>query len=69
MTNPLRDRFGIVSRLEFYTADELARIVQRSASLLNVPADKEGDLKLHDDHAVLLELPTDCYVVCVISQM
>ena len=42
LTNPLRDRFGIVSRLEFYTADELARIVQRSASLLNVPADKEG---------------------------
>ena len=35
LTNPLRDRFGIVSRLEFYTAEELARIVTRSASLLN----------------------------------
>lgn len=35
LTNPLRDRFGIVSRLEFYNTDELARIVTRSASLLN----------------------------------
>ena len=46
LTNPLRDRFGIVSRLEFYTAEELARIVQRSASLLNVPADKEGGFEI-----------------------
>src|SRR5512146_3293354 len=36
LTNPLRDRFGIVSRLEFYTSEELGRIVQRSAGLLNV---------------------------------
>ncbi len=36
LTNPLRDRFGIVARLEFYTAEELTRIVQRSAGLLNV---------------------------------
>src|SRR6202521_4878608 len=35
LTNPLRDRFGIVARLEFYNAEELARIVTRSASLLN----------------------------------
>ena len=34
LTNPLRDRFGIVARLEFYTAEELTRIVQRSAGLL-----------------------------------
>ena len=34
LTNPLRDRFGIVARLEFYTAEELTRIVQRSAQLL-----------------------------------
>src|ERR1700709_842133 len=34
LTNPLRDRFGIVSRLEFYSASELARIVTRSAALL-----------------------------------
>ena len=36
LTNPLRDRFGIVSRLEFYTPDELALIVARSAQLLKV---------------------------------
>ncbi len=42
LTNPLRDRFGIVARLEFYTPDELARIVHRSAGLLNVPIDKAG---------------------------
>ena len=42
LTNPLRDRFGIVARLEFYTAEELARIVTRSAGLLGVPIDPEG---------------------------
>src|SRR4051812_5888524 len=36
LTNPLRDRFGIVSRLEFYSPVELTRIVERSAGLLNV---------------------------------
>jgi Holliday junction DNA helicase RuvB len=46
LTNPLRDRFGIVARLEFYTADELARIVRRSAGLLNVPIDGEGSLEI-----------------------
>ncbi len=42
LTNPLRDRFGIVARLEFYTPEELTRIVARSAALLDVPADAEG---------------------------
>ncbi len=42
LTNPLRDRFGIVARLEFYTADELTKIVTRSASLLNAPIDQDG---------------------------
>jgi holliday junction DNA helicase RuvB len=46
LTNPLRDRFGIVARLEFYTAEELARIVTRSAGLLNVPIDAAGALEL-----------------------
>ena len=46
LTNPLRDRFGIVARLEFYTAEELARIVTRSAGLLNVPTDAEGALEI-----------------------
>src|SRR5687768_8198057 len=42
LTNPLRDRFGIVARLEFYTAEELTRIVHRSAGLLHAPLDAEG---------------------------
>ena len=42
LTNPLRDRFGIVSRLEFYSADDLAHIVARSARLLNAVATPEG---------------------------
>ncbi len=46
LTNPLRDRFGIVARLEFYTAEELSRIVKRSAGLLKVPIDHEGSLEL-----------------------
>jgi Holliday junction DNA helicase RuvB len=46
LTNPLRDRFGIVARLEFYTAEELTRIVTRSAGLLNVPIDAAGALEI-----------------------
>ncbi len=46
LTNPLRDRFGIVARLEFYTAEELARIVTRSAGLLNAPIEPEGALEI-----------------------
>ena len=42
LTNPLRDRFGIVSRLEFYTAEELGRIVHRSANLLEVKVTDSG---------------------------
>ena len=46
LTNPLRDRFGIVARLEFYTPQELARIVKRSANLLNVPTDEDGGFEI-----------------------
>jgi holliday junction DNA helicase RuvB len=42
LTNPLRDRFGIVARLEFYTPDELTRIVHRSAGLLKVKIEDAG---------------------------
>ena len=42
LTNPLRDRFGIVSRLEFYNNQELTRIVERSAGLLSVDIDQDG---------------------------
>ncbi|MGH8635993.1 MAG: Holliday junction branch migration DNA helicase RuvB [Burkholderiales bacterium] len=42
LTNPLRDRFGIVARLEFYNEQELCTIVRRSASLLDVAVDADG---------------------------
>ena len=46
LTNPLRDRFGIVARLEFYTPAELGTIVHRSAGLLNVPIQAEGAFEI-----------------------
>lgn len=42
LTSPLRDRFGIVQRLEFYTSDDLEAIVRRSAGILNLPIDDDG---------------------------
>ena len=46
LTSPLRDRFGIVQRLEFYSADELSNIVKRSAKILDVPIDETGARKI-----------------------
>ncbi len=46
LSSPLRDRFGVISRLEFYTHDELAFIVTRSARILGMAIDKEGALEL-----------------------
>lgn len=42
LTAPLRDRFGVVSHLEFYTVDELETIIKRSAKVLNVEIDEDG---------------------------
>ena len=46
LTNPLRDRFGIVARLEFYSPEELQSIVDRSARLLSVAIDDGGTLEI-----------------------
>ena len=46
LTNPLRDRFGIVSRLEFYTPEELAKIVRRSSHLLNCEIADDGAVEI-----------------------
>jgi Holliday junction DNA helicase RuvB len=46
LTNPLRDRFGIVARLEFYTTEELTKIINRSASLLKADIDPEGSVEI-----------------------
>jgi len=42
LTSPLRDRFGIVQRLEFYSSTDLAAIANRSAGILNLPIEEEG---------------------------
>jgi Holliday junction DNA helicase RuvB len=46
LTNPLRDRFGIVARLEFYTPEELGLIVRRSAHLLKCAIADEGSIEI-----------------------
>ncbi|MBT0665970.1 Holliday junction branch migration DNA helicase RuvB [Geobacter pelophilus] len=46
LSSPLRDRFGVISRLEFYTQEELATIVTRSARILDIPIVPEGSLEL-----------------------
>jgi Holliday junction DNA helicase RuvB len=46
LTNPLRDRFGIIARLEFYSAEELSLIVNRSARLLGIAISPEGALEI-----------------------
>ncbi len=46
LTPPLRDRFGVILRLDFYSPEELVAIVKRSAGLLNIPIDEAGALEL-----------------------
>ena len=46
LTAPLRDRFGVVHKLDFYTTNELVQVLERSANVLNVPLEKEGALEL-----------------------
>jgi Holliday junction DNA helicase RuvB len=46
LTSPLRDRFGIVQRLEFYSPEELEAIVRRSAGILNLPTEDQGAVEI-----------------------
>ncbi|MBI2338918.1 MAG: Holliday junction branch migration DNA helicase RuvB [Deltaproteobacteria bacterium] len=46
LTSPLRDRFGIVERLNFYEPDELKKILARSAGILGIPVDDEGAMEI-----------------------
>ena len=46
LTAPLRDRFGVINKLEFYTVSELEQIIVRSAKLLGVEVDKNGALEM-----------------------
>ena len=46
LTSPLRDRFGVILRLELYTPEQLCDIILRSAGILNIPCDREGAMEL-----------------------
>ena len=46
LTPPLRDRFGVIQRVEFYSDDELKQIITRSASILNIPIQEEGAMEI-----------------------
>lgn len=46
LTSPLRDRFGVINRLELYTPEELSIIVKRSAKILNIDIDEEGAMEI-----------------------
>ena len=46
LTSPLRDRFGVISRLEMYTNEELTQIIMRSAGVLNAPIEKAGAMEI-----------------------
>ncbi len=46
LTSPLRDRFGIISKLQYYTVDELVQIIKRTSRVLDVPIEDEGALEL-----------------------
>jgi len=46
LTSPLRDRFGIVQRLEFYSVEDLSKIVNRSADFLDLPMDEQGAIEI-----------------------
>lgn len=46
LTSPLRDRFGISFRLEYYSEDELFQVVERSARILGIPVDKDGAIEI-----------------------
>ena len=65
LTSPLRDRFGIVQRLEFYTVGELEKIVTRSAGILGVPIDVDG-ARAHRARARAARRasPTGCCAAC-----
>ena len=64
LTSPLRDRFGIVQRLEFYSAEDLTRIVQRSAGILGIQTEAEGAARSPGAPAARPASPTGCCGGC-----
>ena len=64
LTSPLRDRFGIVQRLEFYNTDDLQHIVSRSARYMGLDISDDGARRLPCAHAAHHVSPTVCCAVC-----
>ncbi len=60
LSRPLRERFGIVRELGFYTIDEIVLIIKRSAVILKVAIDDEGLMKFHGAPGVRRGLPIIC---------
>ena len=65
LSSPLRSRFGILLRLEFYTDEELKYIVERSAEILGVAIDSKALLSLPAARAEHRESPIGCCAACV----
>lgn len=63
LTSPLRDRFGIVQRLEFYSVEDLSHIVSRSADFLSLEMEDEGAVEVARRARGTRVLPTDYYAV------
>ncbi len=67
LTNPLRDRFGIVQRLEFYSTEDLATIVSRSAGILGLPIEPEAPSRSPGAPAARRVSPIACCAACATS--
>lgn len=68
LTPPLRDRFGVMLRLEYYSPEQLVTIIQRTARLFRMEIDAEGAMELGGAHVAPLGLPTGYCVGSVISR-
>ena len=55
LTNPLRDRFGISSRLDFYSVENISKIINRASKILGVIIDKDGSEEIARRSRVLQE--------------
>ncbi len=64
LTGPLRDRFGVIERLEFYTVEELQQIVTRSADILAMPIEEAGALEIARRSRGRRGWPIACCAVC-----
>jgi Holliday junction DNA helicase RuvB len=68
LTAPLRDRFGIVQRLEFYSVEELTRIVRRSASILGIDCTADGAGEIARRARAPRASPTACCAACATTR-